>query len=251
MEPSPIAIFIPTRNEARGIFKHFQIYSKISDGSTQIYHAQTKPRKNNTLLILSGMGPQLAKQAVEKLLEIHAPKEIWLLGVCGATQIGYETGDAFIAQEIISEKTALSFKTAPHLQDRASRAFEKTTQRFHSGKILTMDRMVENSSEKISLGKIHDCLALEMEAYPIAQAAQQKNIPFIEIRWVLDPAEYNVPHVQAFVNSSGEVRPMVALKSFAQNPTLTFQMIPFVQKVQSALKNMNEFLHSYLEDGRI
>ncbi len=246
------AIVIPTRNEARGIFKHLQIKSKTSMGRTQIYSTESKSTGEKTLLILSGIGPVLASQAAEHLFKQYPVKDVWILGVCAATQIGYEAGDAFIAHEICSENTSEPIlQSHPSLLEEAKTHFTKLTQRSHCGKMLTVNRMIENPSEKIFLGQKYDCLGLEMEAYPFAKSAHEKNIPFIEIRWVLDPAEYAVPPTQEFVDASGEAKTFAAFKAFTKNPPLAFKMIPFVQKVQRALKNMNQFLHSYLEDGRL
>ena len=246
------AIFIPTRNEARGIFKHLKILSKTRVESTQIYIAESKQSKNKILLVLTGIGMSLAEKAIHTVLSLYTLQEIWLLGVCGATQIGFEAGDAFIADEILCEEISKPiFKTNVSLREKASHVFARLSQRVHSGKILTVGRIVEEASQKISFGKVYDCLALEMDAYPLAKKAEELKIPFLEIRWVLDPADYEVPPTQGFVDSQGEAKPFATFKTFALNPKLGFQMIPFVQKVQIALKNMNEFLHSYFEDGRI
>lgn len=246
------AIVIPTRNEARGIFKYLQIRSKTSIGRTQIYSAVAKSSGEKILLILSGIGPVLAHQAAEILFKQYLIKDVWILGVCAATQTGYEAGDAFIAQEVCTENSIDSILPShPVLLEKTKSLFHKLDQKFDFGKILTVNRIIENPVEKIFLGQKYGCLGLEMEAFPIAQQAQEKNIPFIEIRWVLDPAEYTIPSTHDFVDPSGEAKAFAAFKSFAKNPPLVLQMIPFVQKVQKALKNMNQFLHSYFEDERI
>lgn len=239
------AFFIPTRHEARGLLKHLKISSKTTQGRTQIYQAK------NTLVVLTGIGQALAHQAATLVLNQYPLQELWILGVCGASQIGFEAGDAFLAEEIIHEKGGAFLKSHALLLAKAQTHFDQIPQRCFRGKILSVDRVIESSENKIFLGQKHESLGLEMEAYAIAHLAQQKRIPFIEIRWVLDPAEYNIPPTQGFVNPSGEAEALAALKTFAKNPALTFQMFPFVQKVQKAIKNMNQFLHSYFEDGRI
>lgn len=251
MSSLPTAIFIPTRNEAKGIFAHLKISSKTRVGRTQIYQAHSKGRREVFLIILTGIGPELAQMAAEHVFQHYNIKEAWLMGVCAATQIGYEAGDVFLASDVCSEHSDIVLKTDFELHQKAQKIFETLTQRTLSGKILTVQKIIESPEEKIFLGQKHDCLGLAMEAYPIALEAQKNNIPFLEIRWVLDPAEYKVPDVKDFVDESGNVKPLATFKHFIRKPQNIVFMIPFVNMVKTSLKQMNLFLHSFFEDGRI
>lgn len=245
------ALFIPTRNEARGVFKHLRIDSKMSLGRLQIYEARKMKSEEKILLVLTGMGPLLSEQAAEYVFKNYSLKEAWLLGVCGASQIGYDAGDAFIAQEVaLEDNSKPKLAGSATLIAEALRHFETLSHRHQACKIITVQKVIDHPSDKIELGQKHDCLGLEMEAYPLAEAAFKKGVPFLQIRWVLDPAEYAIPPLD-FVDASGNPKPFATFKAFATQPSLSFKMIPFARKVQIALKNMNEFLHSYLEGGNI
>ncbi len=245
------AFFIPTRNEARGIFKYLRIDSKTSIDRLHLYEARKKNSEEKILLVITGMGPELSTQAANYVFKSYKLQEAWLLGVCGASQIGYDAGDALIATEIASEddsKPKLACSTS--LITEAKKHFEKLSHRHEAAKIVTVQKVIDHPSDKIELGQKHDCLGIEMEAYPIAEAAREKGVPFLQIRWILDPAEYEIPPLD-FVDASGNPKPFATFKAFVKNPSLSIKMIPFARKVQIALKNMNEFLHSYFEDGNI
>jgi len=246
-EPAYSAIFIPTRNEAKGMFKHLRILSETHQERSHLYEVEKKSGER-ALVVLSGMGPALSRKAAQVALKKYPLRELWLFGLCGATQVGYEPGDAILAREIASEQEGapLLFSDSDLLA-KAQRLFEKLSQTPQIGKILSVSRVIGHPSDKLALGQKHDCLALEMEAYPLAAMAREKRIPFIQLRWVLDPAESEIPPLD-FVDASGDPKALPALKAFAKNPPLLFKMIPFARQAQQALKNMNEFLHSYLED---
>jgi len=199
-----------------------------------------------------GIGIELATKAAKYVFDHYPIGAAWLLGVCAATQAGHHSGHSFLATHLCMEDSSLQIlETNSQLRLRAEILLKKASFPLFHGKILTVNRVIEKAEEKMNLGKKHDCLGLEMEAYPVALEAQGRKIPFLEVRWVLDPAEYEIPPVKNMVDESGNAKAIAAFKQLVLKPQLAGQIFPFMIKVRQALKPMNQFLHSYFEDGTI
>jgi adenosylhomocysteine nucleosidase len=61
------------------------------------------------------------------------------------------------------------------------------------GKLLTVGRLVSTVAEKSALYAAHGALAVEMESLAVAEVCQGRNVPFLAIRAVTDPAHESLP----------------------------------------------------------
>lgn len=204
-------------------------------------------------MVETGIGPQNAERAARFAFDRFPLQEIWILGVAAGTQKGIAPGEAVIAAEVGNSDQAFEMweKSSAPLREKAENWLKSLKLPYRIGPILTVDRVVSDAADKATLGERHACLALEMEATPIAQAAAQRKIPWVQIRWIADGVEDPLPALEGFIDERGGVRGGRALKALVKNPSLLLELPPFLRGVRRGLSGLNCFLQKWHEDGRM
>jgi nucleoside phosphorylase len=88
-------------------------------------------------------------------------------------------------------------------------------QNARRGPILTAPAALLTPMEKSS-AQASGALAVEMEAYPIADWAEERGLPFMHARVIMDTVDETLPDFGPSLNSSGQVRIFAFLKRLAQ-----------------------------------
>lgn len=217
-KPSYSAFFIPTKNEAKALLKHFRVILKKTFETTHIYEGEFKNISEKALVVITGIGFLKAEKAARHVLNHYQICEVGVFGVCGGVEKELEPGDTVIAKETgFENEEDIFLKSDPGLIKKLENVFSKKSISFHSGKILTVKNIIKNPEDK----KMYDSLAVEMEAYPILREAYDKKIPSIHVRWVLDTSRDEVP--SQFVLD---------------------------EKVKLVLKKMGEFFDFYFDENK-
>ncbi|HLD74916.1 MAG TPA: hypothetical protein VJB34_08465 [Bdellovibrionota bacterium] len=152
-----------------------------------------KIKETKVLVVQSGIGMDRAARATQAALELINPSCIVTIGFCGATRRGLKVSDIVISQKLIfnhSEESQSYESNAQLIEVAESISKPKPL----VGTTLTTHRPIYRSEIKQALGQRTNALALNMEGHAVACVAKQANIPFIEIRSVLDMAEEDLPH---------------------------------------------------------
>jgi adenosylhomocysteine nucleosidase len=132
------------------------------------------------VLVAEGPGPKLAGRALEVVREHQELKALISTGFCGALNPALQPCDIFVATEVLGVAHALSVPRS------------HSCERFKTGKLLSIDRVVSTAAEKAALRQT-GADAVEMEAAGVAGKAAEWNIPFYCIRVVTDTAAENFP----------------------------------------------------------
>ncbi|HEY4760918.1 MAG TPA: hypothetical protein VIH42_10100, partial [Thermoguttaceae bacterium] len=61
------------------------------------------------------------------------------------------------------------------------------------GKLLTIDHVVRQPSEKQALFQQHQALAVDMETFAVAEVCQRRDLPLLAVRIILDAAADALP----------------------------------------------------------
>jgi adenosylhomocysteine nucleosidase len=125
------------------------------------------------VLVANGPGPKLAGQATELVRKHQELKGLVSTGFCGALNSALEPCDIFVATELLNVACTVSM---PH---------SLSGERFKTGKLLSVDRVVSTVAEKEAL-RHTGADAVEMEAAAVAHRAAEWNLPFYCIRVVTD-----------------------------------------------------------------
>lgn len=209
------AVIVPTRWERRAILRSLPGARPAGQWDLPAWQV------DGMLVFEIGMGP-IAAAATLPTLTAVAPREVWLLGVCGALQRDLKPGDLVLSNAtwLCSLADAppqrmphpLPDPTIAHLRHLAHRQQRQLV----IGPVLTSDRLLTTVQAKRAAA-VSGALAVEMEAGPLARWANSRGVPFLHLRVVLDPLDGALPHVS---DGEGELDLAALLAHPAQWPTL-------------------------------
>jgi adenosylhomocysteine nucleosidase len=117
------------------------------------------------VLVADGPGPKLAGRAAEFARKDQELKGLVSTGFCGALNPTLKACDIFVATEVLGVPHALSVPRS------------HSCERYRTGKLLSIDRVVSTVAEKAAL-HLTGADAVEMEAAAVAAKAAEWNIPF-------------------------------------------------------------------------
>jgi nucleoside phosphorylase len=137
------------------------------------------------VLVADGPGPKLAGRAVEFVRKDQDLKGLVSTGFCGALNAALEPCDIFIASEVLSV-------AHPPLRTHSCVQRSHSCERYRTGRLLSIDRVVSTAAEKSEL-RPTGADAVEMEAAAVALKAAEWNIPFYCIRVITDTASETFP----------------------------------------------------------
>jgi len=169
--------------EAGGLLDRMKHVQKTRAAGFSIWQGELSDR--SILVVVSGVGRTKAAQATEAIAVAHRPGLIISAGFAGGLDPTLKRYDLIVASSIASEDSETIDVALP------------TDQPFglnvHVGRLLTVDRIVRSSHEKLALGKNFEALAVDMESHAVAQVCQQQNARFLGVRVVSDPADEELP----------------------------------------------------------
>lgn len=135
------------------------------------------------LLVADGPGPKRAAEAARVACEQGDVGALVSTGFCGGLDPELEVGDVFVAGRVVGEGGGTWH--ASQVEYAGGRAWE--------GTLLSCDKVVISSGEKLSLYREVGARVVEMEAAAVARVAQEKGVAFYCVRVVSDAASDTLP----------------------------------------------------------
>ena len=146
-------------------------------------------RGRRLVLAQAGVGRRRAERATQMLLAGHQPAWVISAGFSGGLQPGLKRGDIVMADSLAEPGGGrLAIDVRIDQQTLAS------TPGLHVGRLLTVDKIVADSSEKQRLGQTYDALAVDMESWGVGEVCSQEHVRFLAVRVISDTMEENLPH---------------------------------------------------------
>ena len=156
-----------------------------------------------TLLILSGMGREPAREAAQKLVEAGADC-LAGFGTAGALAPELRPGDLVLAQEVAEagKKYAASAELTASVRERLSRNGISV----HTGTLAGAAQPVATVEAKRELFAQTGAIAVDMESAAVLDAARRNGLPAFALRTIIDAAHVALPDaVLQRVDEFGEV----------------------------------------------
>ena len=183
------------------------------------------------VLVANGPGPRLAGQATE-LVRMHQElKGLVSIGFCGALNPALEPCDIFVATEVLNVACAVSMPRS------------QSGERYKTGKLLSMDRVVSTVAEKEGL-RHTGADAVEMEAAAVAERAAVWNLPFYCIRVVTDTSADAFPlDFNRLRDAEGRFsRAWIAAAALRRPGSVLAELIKLNKRCGSASQALGDFL---------
>ena len=140
------------------------------------------------VIVESGMGQKAATHAAEALQRGHRPRWIVSAGFAGGLDQRMARNDILLAERVVNPGgQQIVIEPAVDLQKFLE------APGVHSGRLLTLEKMVHLPEERRALGSEHDALALDMETFAVAEFCRRQNSTFLSVRVISDTVDEQLP----------------------------------------------------------
>ena len=158
---------------------------------------------DNTLLALSGAGPERAAAAGHRLIEEGA--SALLSWGCAAGLDSTLAAGALVLPETLIATDGRVHNVDPTWHQRLHRCLSECSV-VHTGSVVESRNLVVKATEKAALFDRFRGIAVDMESVAIAQLAASKGIPVAVIRAIADSAHSSLPQsVARALDSRGNI----------------------------------------------
>ncbi|MBU0519229.1 hypothetical protein KJ564_09870 [bacterium] len=151
------------------------------------------------ILLETGIGPEKASVALSGLLSKHQVDCLVNFGSAGMLDQKLELKQTFLVDEVIDAHTGRMRTTNPQINDALSRFLAESAKPFAKGRLVTSAEPVCSKPMRTKLADRYSGEAVDMEAFVLAEIAQQSKIPFASIKMISDRANTNT-RLQYFIN---------------------------------------------------
>jgi nucleoside phosphorylase len=104
---------------------------------------------------------------------------------------------------------------------------------------LTLATPVLHQHEKRVLAQRHHCAAVDMESAAVAQVACAAQLPFLAVRSIVDPLDFDIPAAaMAGMSEDGEPQPSAVMKALLMRPRDLFAVIRLGLHYRTALATL-------------
>jgi nucleoside phosphorylase len=188
-------------------------------------------------VVVSGMGPDCAVTLCRQLEARASPPEVLaLVGVAGGLDPTLAAGDVVLASAALCEDGRRAPCTIVPLAGAAI------------GPILTVSRALYTPAEKAA-GRDTGALAVEMEAYPLAAWAAERDVPFVHARVILDPFDETLPDLGDVLDQYGRARPTRFLRHLLAHPSQAAAVVRLQRRAQAIAPMLGRLARLVVEAG--
>lgn len=197
-----------------------------------------------------GIGYKNAKQKAEILfgsMENH-PKLVIHFGLAGALDSNFKEGDLIVPTKFINPSRETVPGTAP-LVKKTKKLLDELKLSFQEGTLFTSDKVLNTPGKKREAGKRMNALAVDMETSPFAKICRDKKIPFLSIRAIFDPLDWELPFPDesAFFDGEGNLKKGPLLEKVITQPRLLMALPKYQKAASVGNKALARFIMAAVE----
>lgn len=133
-----------------------------------------------------GVGSQAASQGTTDALAMHQPGWVISAGFAGGLTEDFKKGHLLLADEIVDQ-------TGRSLQIDARVDPSTLSRAVHTGRLLTVDRILREPDERRSLAQQHAAVACDMESFAVAEVCRQAGVRLLSVRVISDTVDDRLP----------------------------------------------------------
>jgi nucleoside phosphorylase len=148
-------------------------------------------------LIQAGIGAARAGRATRELLDRLPCDEVWSLGFAGGLVAGLWRGDLVCADRLLCEATEGCAVRTGAAAETVVLALRAAGLRAHAGPILTVGAPLRTAAAKRAAHERTGALAVEMEAFGVAEVAAARGLRWTALKVILDGVEDPLPEATA------------------------------------------------------
>lgn len=237
-------IIAALKDEIRGLKSKSAIECTIHFKPATFYSARCFDKDFD--LLLTGIGAERTKKALDQALADRTPSAILCVGFVGGASPVAGLGTLVLGDKIVDEQSEKVFSGDKELLEKAKHLCEGKKWSCKVGGIVTVDRIVSNPHDKADLGAVHGVIAIDMEAAAVAEAATERQIPFLAVKAILDPVEMTLPNLQNCIESTGETSPFLVMEHLMHQPGDVMKLPQIQYCATQAREALAQFLEGWL-----
>ncbi len=225
-------------HEWKAIVKHLRPQRRFRAGAFRVAYATYL--SHEILLVVTGMGRRNAEAALEWVLQFQAfnPELVISMGFGGALYEGARIGDLIMATgtSLVSEHVLKTIQIPD-----ASGLFDRLSGRasMPAGHFFTLERWMEKETVKRLLPTEIAFPVCDMETFPLAELAHQRQRSFLAVRSITDLADEEIPRALLKVNdTSGSYGFLRAIFLLLSKPRLIPVAIRLGRRATVASENL-------------
>lgn len=183
------------------------------------------------MLWLGGMGPTAAQHAAEQLADAGCTA-LAVFGVAGALSPRLRNGMLYCPERVLDEEGG------EYLADTAwrRRLQQQLTASLHiEGTLLASASPLLTAEAKTAAHRRFGALAVDMESAAVAKVAQQRSLPFVVLRAMVDEVDDAIPAaLNNSVDAWGRPRPLPLIAALGRHPSLLSDLPRLYSRMQRA-----------------
>ncbi len=180
-------------------------------------------------LVQGGIGRENAIKATRSLLASEKVDLLISSGVAGGIRQGLKVGDLVVAESVSYSKQSgfdgerlqleSNYVCNKKVVQLAGQLGSDKELKLHIGNLLTVDKVINDSNTKRSIGDNSPFLAVEMESIAVAEVASEKGVEFVAIRSISDDVDDDL-HLDynSIISDEGKVRVGSIALAVLRNP---------------------------------
>ncbi len=167
-------------------------------------------------------------------------------GFAGGLDPDCEAGDILLGEWLNAEDDGETLYSHPRLLELAAAACEERGLNYRAGGLLSVHAAVCRSNAKVRLWHETGALACSMEDFWLAREAGDRNIPYLAVRVVLDPATQDLPpFIPGLVYSHGPKLMAQVAAGIALRWWCLPQLFTLAQQARTAERELGSFIESF------
>jgi adenosylhomocysteine nucleosidase len=228
-----IGIIAALPGELKPLVQNWQA-SKLKDGTRMWTHSTANG--DVWIAVCSGMGTEAARRAFAGA-EADGPLDMVLsVGWAGAVSSEIKPGEASVLSAIIDAKTGEQFRVTSGRRNWA---------------LVTAARVVD-AVEKTRLRAAYPgAVMVDMEAATVARLASMRGIPIACIKGVSDGVGADLPNLNPFIGSTGQLRLLPFLAHLAVRPRYWKAIAELNRNSSRAARAMCDLVLEFLEENNV
>jgi adenosylhomocysteine nucleosidase len=140
-------------------------------------------------VVETGIGEARARAAVEHAIAARQPQWVIAAGFAGGLNEEMKRGQFLMSDVVRQASSGDELSIGLTMSQDALDA----SPNVHSGRLLTVDRILRDPQEKRRLGQQHDALACDMETFGVAAACARAKVRFLSVRIISDGVDDALP----------------------------------------------------------
>jgi adenosylhomocysteine nucleosidase len=194
---------------------------------------------DGSLMVLSGVGPEAAERAAQRLLAEGAGFLVsW--GCAAALDGALMPGSLVLARHVIECSGAVQ-STDDTLRNRLAERLTVSRLHIHQTVLVESGQIVATPQAKAELLQRSGAQAVDMESGAVARCAAECQTPFLVVRAIADTATMSVPEsVLAAGGENGKILLPVLLRHALSKPREIAALIRLGQHFSAAMRTLRQ-----------